>query len=780
MKVSTDLALLSNIIRSTDDAIISKNLDSIVTSWNPAAERLFGYAAHEIIGQSITLIIPNEFIHEEKEIIQKILKGESIDHYETQRKRKDGKRIDLSISVSPIRNDHGKIIGASKIARDITERKANAKRLLESERFNRALLDSLDLHIAVVNPAGHILNTNQAWNNFAHSNGVTSLSRVGVGGNYFESCANAVAAGDGIAEQALQGIQSVLTRETEIFELEYPCDSPTERRWFLLRALAFQEGNVITMHQNITQRKLAELQIKKNEERFSSIVAHGNDIIALLDRNLKVIYRSPSVERIFGLDIATGELNQPQATRMELVHPDDKDRYLETLKRSIDNPGQSFNVSFKSEHGSGRFVEIEGVATNYLNDESIGAIVLNLRDVSERNSLERQLIRNELQMRLLIKHTPAAVAMFDSEMKYIIASERWMVDYQLGDQNIIGKSHYEIFPEISAEWKALHQRTLQGEGLFKEEDPFVRADGTTDWVRWEMQPWYTENHSIGGMILFTEVITERKVAEEKIHQLHDEIAKSERKFRALVEHSDSVINVLDENFNPIYRSPNGHKLTGYTNSDRIEGGTFSWIHPEDLKSVEEFFIGRLSAPGVPASIITRLKHKDGQYRWMEITATNLLHDDSVKGIVINARNINELKNAVEEVKLLNDELSKNELRFRSLVENNEALIILVDENFKALYRSPSSERVSGFSDEELAIENGMLKIHPDDLSNFVASFNESKANPGKTIYVGDFRFKHKKGHYFWLAASFKNFLNDRSVGAIVLNAIDITVKKEAE
>lgn len=114
---------LTAIIHSSDDAIISKSLNGIITSWNRGAERLFGYTAEEAIGRSITMLIPEDRIDEEPEVLARIRRGETIDHYETVRRRKDGSMINISLTVSPMTNTQGRIIGASKIARDISERK---------------------------------------------------------------------------------------------------------------------------------------------------------------------------------------------------------------------------------------------------------------------------------------------------------------------------------------------------------------------------------------------------------------------------------------------------------------------------------------------------------------------------------------------------------------------------------------------------------------------------------------------------------------------------------
>jgi hypothetical protein len=120
---------LAAIVESSDDAIISKSLDGVITSWNAAAERIFGYRAEEMIGQPILRLLPEDRQDEERLIIERLRQGECVDHFETVRRTKDGRLLDMSITISPLRNEHGTIIGASKIARDITERKQGEEAL---------------------------------------------------------------------------------------------------------------------------------------------------------------------------------------------------------------------------------------------------------------------------------------------------------------------------------------------------------------------------------------------------------------------------------------------------------------------------------------------------------------------------------------------------------------------------------------------------------------------------------------------------------------------------
>jgi len=142
-------SLLAAIVDSSDDAIISKTLNGIITSWNKSAERIFGYAAKEAIGKPITLIIPKDRLEEEKHIIRQLKQGKRVDHFETVRARKDGSLLNVSVTISPVKDADGRVVGASKVARDITFRKDGEKALADRMRRQRALYHLADqLHRA--------------------------------------------------------------------------------------------------------------------------------------------------------------------------------------------------------------------------------------------------------------------------------------------------------------------------------------------------------------------------------------------------------------------------------------------------------------------------------------------------------------------------------------------------------------------------------------------------------------------------------------------------------
>lgn len=147
-------------------------------------------------------------------------------------------------------------------------------------------------------------------------------------------------------------------------------------------------------------------------------------------------------------------------------------------------------------------------------DIEAGVQMLRLR--ADQARAEEALIESREQLGLFIEHAPAALAMFDSKMRYLHASRRWKVDYGLGDREVAGLSHYEVFPEVPEQWKEAHRRGLAGEVLSGDADRFERADGTVQLVRWEVRPWHEAEGKVGGIVIFSEEISERKKAEEAL------------------------------------------------------------------------------------------------------------------------------------------------------------------------------------------------------------------------------------------------------------------------
>jgi PAS domain S-box-containing protein len=185
----------------------------------------------------------------------------------------------------------------------------------------------------------------------------------------------------------------------------------------------------------------------------------------------------------------------------------------------------------------------------------LGRQVMNQLDLRNKT---RELIESENQLSLYAEHSPAAVAMFDRDMKYLVVSRRWREDYRMGDQPVIGRSHYDVFPEVPARWRETHQRCLAGAVECCEADHFQRTDGRTEWIRWEVRPWRQADGAIGGLLIFSEVITARKQAEESVARL-----------ATAVEQSAETIVITDLLGRMLYVNPAFETNTGYTREEAL-------------------------------------------------------------------------------------------------------------------------------------------------------------------------------------------------------------------
>ncbi|MFN8305327.1 MAG: PAS domain S-box protein [Ferruginibacter sp.] len=353
---------------------------------------------------------------------------------------------------------------------------------------------------------------------------------------------------------------------------------------FIIRDITLQkelESHLKEYNEALTSRVEEKThEVVRNERRYRAIIENNNDLTSLIDVNGRILYRSPSAERTTGWTNA--ELNE-LATLQQLIHPDDLDGFRKRMDIAKTNPGQPIDNLFRVRHKDGHYTTQKGTITNLLHNEDIKAFIINCKDITEQVEREKELQKNrdrlferERLLALYIEHSPVAIAMFDMHMRYLVVSRRWIADYQLEGQELIGRCHYDVFPEMPDEYKAVHQRCLKGISDRKEEDLFVRINGNFIWVRWEVLPWYNASGEIGGILIFTEDITKRKLAEESI-------SVSEQKYRSLVDRvSDGFIS-LDNNCAFNFVNPVAAAMFGRNASDML--GKIIWNEfPETIGS----------------------------------------------------------------------------------------------------------------------------------------------------------------------------------------------------
>jgi PAS domain S-box-containing protein len=420
---------------------------------------------------------------------------------------------------------------------------------------------------------------------------------------------------------------------------------------------------------------------KLEAARFRSLVENDQDMMLLMDKDFQMIYHSPSI-------ITTTGYTSDEWVKLDFIrdfiHPEDRDNFQQSFKTSVSAPGEFVQVRYRGLHKSGQYFDIEGTIINLINEENVQAYILNTKDVSEkikreaRLSEKRQLLLERDQLLdIFVKYSPAAIAMLDMDLKYLFVSQRWLNDYKLEGMNIIGKSHYEVFPEIGDDWKAVHQRALKGEILFSEEDKFVRSDGEETWLRWQVRPWSYGDEKMGGIIMFTEDITKRKKSEEAIRL-------SEHRYRQLVERISDGFMALDTNDRFVYMNNSAERLLGQT-AEKLLGQNIWQIFPTALE--KEFYQRYRQAQYSLQDTMVQI-YSSAVDGWVECRIY-----PSATGCSIFLKNIDKQRRA--ELAL------RREVRSRMLIMDSALdAIISINRTGHIIFWNPQAERIFGWTEEE--------------------------------------------------------------------------------
>ncbi|MBJ6726453.1 PAS domain S-box protein [Geomesophilobacter sediminis] len=266
-------ARLAAVVQNSDDAIISKDRDGIIVSWNDGAERMFGYRAEEAIGRPVTLLIPPKQQHEEEEILHRILAGERTDHFETVRITRDGRLLDVSVTASPVKDRHGRIIGASKIVRDITEHKRGEEALRQSELQFRTLADAIPQLCWMANGDGWIFWYNQRWYEYT---GTTPEQMAGWGWQSVHDPAEL----PGVMQRWQESLANA-----EPFDMVFPLrGADGVFRPFLTRILPVrgQDGTVVRWfgtNTDISEQRRIEQELRRSNDRLNLIAETTADLL---------------------------------------------------------------------------------------------------------------------------------------------------------------------------------------------------------------------------------------------------------------------------------------------------------------------------------------------------------------------------------------------------------------------------------------------------------------------------------------------------------------------
>ena len=389
-----DQARLAAIVESSEDAIIGKSLEGLVTSWNQGASRLFGYTAEEMVGQSVSRIIPPERSEEEAEILLRLRRGERVERYETVRRHKDGRMIDVSLSVSPIRDRNAHVIGASKIARDITDQK-------KVEAATREAHERLQEQTAVLELAPVLMRDMESrivlWTKGAERlYGFSKAEALGrVSHELFQT---QFAEGKAYVDEMLR---SLGRWEGELVHRK----SNGERLVIASQQTVYRDStgrplHILEVNADITQRKSAEQGLRESQARFASIIDSAMDAIISIDEAQLVVLFNRAAERMFGCAAA-------EALGQTL------DRFIPAQLRSAHRAHvHAFGATGATNRAMGKLNDLTALRADgqefpieaSISQTQVGGAKLFtviLRDLTKRKAAEEALSRSEEQLRAL-------------------------------------------------------------------------------------------------------------------------------------------------------------------------------------------------------------------------------------------------------------------------------------------------------------------------------------------------------------------------------------------
>jgi PAS domain S-box-containing protein len=414
------------IVESSQDAIISKNLDAVIVSWNAVAERMFGYTEAEAVGQPITILIPPELRNEENTILERLRAGERIKRYETIRVTKTGKYVDVSLTISPIKDLSGKLVGFSKIAHDITERKRAEEALRQSEMRYRKIVETTNEGVWLLDSTLHNSYVNRQMAEMLGYEPREMLGRS-VFDFYFPEDVER-------KKQVLARRQQGLREQIE----ERLRRKDGSELWVRLAATPVFKDNgefdgALAMVCDITERKRAEAELRESEERFRLAAQAGKMYAYDWNARTNKVVRSPEFAAVLGLT-KPEPLSDEQF--VDRIHPDDRERFLvEIGALTPEKPNRDIKYRFLSPTGRVIWLRSSGHA---LFDEAgkIQRVVGMVTDVTDQKLTEDKLREYEKA----VEGAADMIGVVDRQYCFLLANRQYLKTRNLARDQVVGRS----------------------------------------------------------------------------------------------------------------------------------------------------------------------------------------------------------------------------------------------------------------------------------------------------------------------------------------------------
>ena len=541
----------------------------LIIDCNLGLSEMTGYSQAELIGMDGLLLIAEN--HRDM-VMSNILAGYE-KPYEAMGRRKDGSEYPIRLEARNIPYK-GKQVRVVEF-RDITDQKNAEKEVREKEEIMRLLIENAPVSLIMLdNDLRHIAVSHRFLDEYPPGcQNIIGLHHYDVYPYLTEE----------IREGHQKGLRGEIVRDDESV-IKMP---DGKLRWTLWEVRPWRKadgtiGGIIIFSENISDKKQAQDELREREAILSEvgrIAKIGGWEVDLMSGEVSW---TPEVSKIHDLD----HDNTVTIKRgINYYVPESRKIIERALNDTIEN-AEPYDLELEIVSEKGRHKWVRTSARPKIENGKVVKIIGSFQDITERKNAENKIRENEEMLRLFIDHAPVALAMFDCKMQYIAASHRWLTDYYLGDIDIVGRSHYDIFPEISDEWKDMHRRCMKGEIIPVEETRFDRIDGRVQWVRGEVRPWRKANGNIGGIVLLSEDITERKKIEEAKR-------RSETNYRILFDRSNDAILVHDLKGKIVDVNEKACEMFGYSKYELKQRSIFDIIAPDERDLVHKMMIGPL-------------------------------------------------------------------------------------------------------------------------------------------------------------------------------------------
>ena len=593
--------------------------------------------------------------------VSRALRGETAANVEYNMRRRDtGETWIGSYSFSPIRDSEGSTVGAVVVARDITERKRAEAAIIESRAKLEAALASMTDAICICDTDGRMLEFNEA---FARFHKFKNKAECGTTREENRKFVELLAAGGEPEPFETRPAPRALRGESGT-DVEYTLRrKDTGETWigsYNFAPIRGKDGAIVgavVIARDVTEKKRAEAALRESKELLQLFIEQAPVSLAMFDNQMRYLAASRRWKEDNGL-------GDRELTRQSLynVVPEIPERWKEAHRRGL--AGEVLRAEadrFERADGSVQWIRWEILPWRDA-EGGVAGILIFTEDVTQRIEAEEHLRDSKELLQLFIKHSPAALVMLDREMRHMAASLRWLESFSLKEEEIIGRSHYEVLPYVPEHWKEAHRRGMAGEVVGVDAELFKWPDGTLVWTRYEVMPWRKGNGDVGGIIIFGEDITERKAAQEALE-------RAEEKFREIFQDAPEGIFQTSPEGRVVTMNPASAEMLGYESAAEAvaaiqDAAQDLWVYPEERAR----FVALLEQQGTVRDYQYRFKRKDGKQIWLSATVKKITGPD---GKTIYYQGFNE---DITEQKRLEAALQANARELQLLSEINNTLV----------------------------------------------------------------------------------------------------------